>query len=143
MSAIKTKTLSKNSAINVVDEVALNKSSVVTNGTKFSSRKEIVEGQKNLTNQDMKYCQDDNTSHTPTCWSRCHRHLTFIITHHCRVLGGVLAGRHVNLPSLMRQHSDWMKSVLYKHTWIIFQRTYTNYFGLSINVTSYPNTLRE
>ena len=52
MSAIKTKTLSKNSAINVVDEVALNKSSVVTNGTKFSSRKEIVEGQKNLTNQE-------------------------------------------------------------------------------------------
>ena len=51
MSAIKTKTLSKNSAINVVDEVALNKSSVVTNGTKFSSRKEIKAAQK-LTNKD-------------------------------------------------------------------------------------------
>ena len=41
----------KNSRINVVDEVALNKSSVVTNGTKFSSRKEIKAAQ-NLTNKD-------------------------------------------------------------------------------------------
>ena len=36
----------KNSRINVVDEVALNKSSVVTNGTRFSSRKEIKEANK-------------------------------------------------------------------------------------------------
>ena len=45
MSAIKIKNNIKNSAINVVDEVALNKSSVVTNGTKFSSRKEIKAAQ--------------------------------------------------------------------------------------------------
>ena len=36
----------KNSRINVVDEVALNKSSVITNGTRFSSRKEITEANK-------------------------------------------------------------------------------------------------